>query len=281
MGVVTLTWTGPAVAPAGEVMVRLVALITLRLVPALLSNLTAVAPVNPVPVTVTTVSPATGPTAGERLLTVGAATYVNRSTDEVALVPPGVVTLTSTVPTVPGGEMTMMWASSVTVTGLVLDTEPNLTAVTKVNPVPVIVTAVPPLAGPLVGAMPLTVGAATYVNWSAGVIALVPPGVMTLTSTVPAVPAGEVAVILVAEFTVKAVAAVFPKLTAVTSINPVPLIVTAVPAAKGPCAGEMLVIIGAAIYVNSSAGEGALVTAEVVTVTWTVPAVPAGEMAVI
>ncbi len=32
------------------------------------------------------------------------------------------------------------------------------------KPVPLMVTAVPPAAGPLVGAMLLTVGAATYVN---------------------------------------------------------------------------------------------------------------------
>ena len=39
-------------------------------------------------------------------------------------------------------------------------------------------------------------------------MALVPPAVVTVTSTVPAVPAGEVAVIEVAELTVKLVAAV-------------------------------------------------------------------------
>jgi hypothetical protein len=39
--------------------------------------------------------------------------------------------------------------------------EPNLTALAPVNPVPVMVTAVPPVAGPLVGEMDDTVGAAT------------------------------------------------------------------------------------------------------------------------
>ena len=37
---------------------------------------------------------------------------------------------------------------------------PKSTAVAPVNPVPVIVTAVPPAAGPLFGLMPVTVGAA-------------------------------------------------------------------------------------------------------------------------
>ena len=47
-------------------------------------------------------------------------------------------------------------------------------------------------------------------NWSAADVAEVPPAVVTRTSTVP-VPAGEVAVIEVAELTVKPVAAVAPK----------------------------------------------------------------------
>ena len=42
-------------------------------------------------------------------------------------------------------------------------------------------------------------------NWSAGEVAEVPPGVVTVTSTVP-LPAGEVAVIEVAESTVTLVA---------------------------------------------------------------------------
>ena len=54
---------------------------------------------------------------------------------------------------------------------------PNLTAVAAVKLVPVIVTGVPPAAGPLFGAKPVTVGAGggglTYVNWSAVLMALV------------------------------------------------------------------------------------------------------------
>ena len=75
---------------------------------------------------------------------------------------------------------------------------PNVTVDALVNPVPVIVTAVPPVAGPLAGEMLVTVGAGIYVNLSPAMIALVPPGVVTLISTVP-LPAGEVAVRLVAE----------------------------------------------------------------------------------
>ena len=50
---------------------------------------------------------------------------------------------------------------------------------------------------------------------SASLIALVPPAVVTVMSTVPAVPAGAVAVIDVALFTVKVVALVAPNFTAV------------------------------------------------------------------
>ena len=53
-------------------------------------------------------------------------------------------------------------------------------------------------------------------------------GVVTVTSAIPE-PAGEVAVILISELTVKLVAAVEPNLTAVAPVNPVPVIVTVVP----------------------------------------------------
>ena len=50
------------------------------------------------------------------------------------------------------------------------------------------VTEVPPAAGPLLGVMLVMVGGAgtTYVNWSLALVALVPPEVVTVTSTGPA-----------------------------------------------------------------------------------------------
>ena len=63
------------------------------------------------------------------------------------------------------------------------------------------VTVVPPPKGPAVGEMPLTTGTAAYVNLSAPAMTLVPPAVVTSTSTVP-VPAGAVAVIFEALLTV-------------------------------------------------------------------------------
>ena len=75
---------------------------------------------------------------------------------------------------------------------------------------------------------------------------LVPPVVVTVTSTVPAVPAGAVAVMLVALLTVNAVAAVPPKLTALAPVRLVPVIVTMVPPAVGPEDGLIVVTVGAA-----------------------------------
>ena len=56
-----------------------------------------------------------------------------------------------------------------------------------------------------------------------------PAGVVTVMSTVPAASAGATAVICVAESTVKLVAAVLPKETAVAPVKLVPVMVTVVP----------------------------------------------------
>ena len=55
-----------------------------------------------------------------------------------------------------------------------------------------------------------------------------------MTSTGPAGWAGAVAVICVAEFTVNRVAASAPKLTLVTLVKAVPVMITAVPPVAGP-----------------------------------------------
>ncbi len=73
----------------------------------------------------------------------------------------------------------------------------------------------------------------------------VPPAVVTATLTAPAEPAGASAVIWVALFTVKDVAAVVPKLTAVAPVKLVPVMTTLVPPAVVPLDGETAVIVGA------------------------------------
>ena len=77
--------------------------------------------------------------------------------------------------------------------------------------------------------------------------ALVPPGVVTSTLAVPAVPAGVVAVIEVALLTVMAVAAAPPMVTAVAPVKLVPVMVTAVLPVVGPLLGLMLVTVGAGV----------------------------------
>jgi hypothetical protein len=129
------------------------------------------------------------------------------------------------------------------------------------------VTKVPPAVLPLVGEIELTVGAATYVNRSALLGALAPPAVVTVTSTAPTLPAGEVAVMEVAELTVKLVTAIEPKFRAVAPVKPVPVITTEVPPAARPLVGDIAVIVGTATYVNRSALLVALVPPAVVTVT--------------
>jgi hypothetical protein len=75
----------------------------------------------------------------------------------------------------------------------------------------------------------------------------VPPTVVTATSTPPELPAGEVAVICVAESTVYVVTAVPPNATADAPVNPVPVIVTDVPPPVGPAFGDTELTVGAAI----------------------------------
>ena len=77
----------------------------------------------------------------------------------------------------------------------------------------------------------------------------VPPGATTVTSTVP-VPAGLSTVIVVALTTVKSVAGVVPKSTAVAPVKPVPVIVTKVPPAGEPEVGLKPETVGTDWYVN-------------------------------
>ncbi len=116
-------------------------------------------------------------------------------------------------------------------------------------------------------------------NWSASVVADVPPPVVaTVTWTVP-VPAGEVAEHDVEEVHETPVAAVSPNFTDPPARFE-PLMVTAVPPTSGPLSGLMEVTAGAGLYVNRSCdvrADGP--PAVVVTVTSTIP-VPAGEVAV-
>ena len=126
--------------------------------------------------------------------------------------------------------------------------DPNLNRVAvlpRPNPVPITVTLAPPTLDPLLGLRLVTVGA--NLKRSADEIALVPPGVATVTFTVPADSAGDAVVIEVGEFTLKLVALADPNLTVVAPVKLVPVIVTEVPPATGPFFGDSLVTVGGAV----------------------------------
>jgi hypothetical protein len=105
--------------------------------------------------------------------------------------------------------------------------------------------------------------------------------VVTVTLTVPADPAADVAVIEVAELTVKEVAATVPNMTAETEENPVPVTVTDVPPEMGQELGLTAVTVGAATKVNWLPDPVADTPPGAVTVTLTVPADSVGDVAVI
>jgi hypothetical protein len=75
-----------------------------------------------------------------------------------------------------------------------------------------------------------------------------PPGVVTTTDAVPALPAGVIAVIDVSLLTLTDVAAKPLTVTDVASVKPVPVIVIAVPPKSGPLGGDMLVTVGTGAY---------------------------------
>src|SRR5690606_3044707 len=95
--------------------------------------------------------------------------------------------------------------------------------------------SVPVLTARLARLASVETGAA-YVNAPARVV--VPPGVVTATSTAPAACAGVIAVIWVALSRGKLVAAVPPNVTAVAPVGSAPVRTTLVPPVAGPVAGE-------------------------------------------
>lgn len=73
----------------------------------------------------------------------------------------------------------------------------------------------------------------------------VPPGVVTVTSTVPADSAGDVSVQTVADKQLTTLPGKTPKLAVMPKTKPVPEIVTTVPPGSGPALGLIPVMLGA------------------------------------
>jgi hypothetical protein len=156
-------------------------------------NRTAVAPVRFEPVMVTLVPPPSGPpngliakiagvagglvtggggwvtgggglvTGGGGLITgggglvTGGLLYVNRSALLVTDVPPGVATLTLAVPD-PAGEVAEICVPELTVTDPAEEDPKSTVVAPAMNPVPAIVTVVPPASAPESGLIRVTVG---------------------------------------------------------------------------------------------------------------------------
>ena len=89
---------------------------------------------------------------------------------------------------------------------------------------------------------------------------LVPPGVVTSTLAVPALPAGVVAVIEVELTTVKLVAVAPPIVTAVAPVKSVPVMVTACTPASGPDDGLIAVTSGPTVKIYAAPALAAVLT---------------------
>jgi hypothetical protein len=225
-GAVTLI--GPVVAPDGTVAVIAVAELTVKLALVPL-NSTALAPVKLVPLMVTLVP--TGPLLGVKLAIVGGLMTVKLPA--LLAVPAEVVTLIDPLEA-PAGTVAVIVVAEFTVKLALVPL--NRTALAPVKFVPLMLTLVP--TGPLPGVKLEIVGGLMTVKLP--VLLAVPPAVVTLIGPVAA-PAGTVAVIAVAELTVK-LALVPLNRTAVAPVKFVPLMVTLVP--TGPLPGVKLAIVG-------------------------------------
>jgi len=161
-----------------------------------------------------------------------------------AEVPPGVVTVTVTLPGDPGGEVAVHVVADEHETPVAAAVPKSTVVEPTTKPVPVMVITVPPIRGPASGVTEVTEGMGSKVNWSSEEITEVPQRLDTVMSTVAADSAGSTAVIWVSEFTTKLEAGLVPKFTALAAENSVPVITTEVPEAKGPASGAMPVTVG-------------------------------------
>src|SRR5580704_2478324 len=235
-------FTGPA-ACAGVVAVMVVPLRTLTPVAGPPPRLTAAPAAKFVPVIVTAVPPVVKPVFGDTLPTVGAVALYANALESVPLCPSGLVPVTLTLPAAPAGVVAVIVVllTKVTTVAALL---PRLTVAPATKLVPLIVIGVPPIVEPDTGVTPVTMGAGKlYVN-AFDSVPLCPLGLVTVTLTLRAEPAGVVAVIVVLLTTLTLVAALLPKLTVAPATKLVPLIVIAVPPVVVPDTGVTLITVG-------------------------------------
>jgi hypothetical protein len=152
---VTVTVTPPTL-PAGVLAVMVVLFTIATLVAIALPNVTVAPGAKFVPVMVTAVPPDVDPLSGLTSVTVGGTTYVN-ALARLPLSPLLLVTVTVTAPALPAGVVAVI-SFPLTTTTLDAAVPPNVTVAPATKLAPVMVTAVPPVAGPLFGLTLLTVG---------------------------------------------------------------------------------------------------------------------------
>ena len=164
---VTTTFVAPAV-PAGVVQVMVVEFTTEQPVAAVPPIVTVAPVVKLVPVRVTPVPPASAPMLGEMLVKVGTAMLV-KPPAKAALVP-ATMTITSLAPADIAGVVQVMVVLLTTVQP-VAAVPPRVTVAPVAKLVPDRVIVVPPAALPLVGEMPVKVGAAAGAVGADGMLA--------------------------------------------------------------------------------------------------------------
>jgi hypothetical protein len=151
--------------------------------------------------------------------------------------------VTVDAPALPAGVVAVI-VVLLTTTTFVAAVLPNFTVAPVAKFVPVIVTAVPPAATPLLGLTLLTVGSTTYVKPLTKLPLCEPTLLVTVTVDAPALPAGVVAVMVVLFTTTTFVAAPVPNFTVAPDAKFVPVMVTAVPPEVEPLFGLTLLTAG-------------------------------------
>ena len=164
-----------------------------------------------------------------------------------AEVPPAVRTVTGTGPAACAG--LMAWIDVADWTANVAGAPPNDTDVAPVNPVPLIVTGVPPAVGPVFGVSVVTTGGRpvgrTYLNRAFLVSSDRPALVTTRTRTVPGLARGGATTTILRLFLTRTLRPFFlPNRTFVTCTKFLPLILTTVPPVVGPEAGLTFLTTG-------------------------------------
>jgi hypothetical protein len=238
-----MTLIFPSVAPDGTVAVSTVSVVTLKFADRLL-NVTSVAPLKFVPLTVTRVP--TGPLVGVKPVTVGGPANTVKS-EELVFDPFGVVTVIGPV-VAPEGTLVVIFTEEFTVNDGWFTLLKNFTDVVPSKFVPLIVTVTP--TAPPLGENDVIDGSSVAVTTKSSALVAVPSTVVTEIGPVCAL-AGTVAVIWFGLLKTKVAVRFGVNVTVAPAVKFDPLMTTDEP--SGPLCGENPEIVGAAA---KAAGAG-------------------------